>query len=178
MKKLGLIVVLSILAFLLVSCGNDNSTTQTTPVINAPITMTTYEVYDHPTGMGMQEYVVEKEQYNNFEAWQEKEKLIEQLDEYETKTKVWNEQKKKLEEGEFWSEESRIKNYCLDNGYLKCIKITETCLKAGCYKVTIECEDDDFDATELEWDDYDKKHDCKEYNVVVEEEPYKTSSCY
>jgi hypothetical protein len=177
MKKLLTIVILSILAFLLVSCGNDNTTTQITPIINAPVTMTTYEVYDHPTGIQMDEYVIEKEEYDNSKALQ-KQKQIEQLDEYETKTKVWNTQKKKLEEGEFWSEEARIEDYCLENGYLKCIKITETCIKSGCYKVAIECEDYDFDATELEWDDYDKDDECEEYNIVVEEDPYITSSCY
>ena len=178
MKKLLTIVILSILAFLLVSCGNsDNSTTLTQANIQAPVKMVTYEVYDHPTGIQMQEYVIEKEEFDNSKTWQEKQKIIEQLDEYETKTKVWNKQKKKLENSEFWSEEKRIEQYCLEKGYLKCMKFTETCLKDGCHKVSIECEDSKFDPEKLEWDDYNKKYECEEYNIIVEEDAFKKSSC-
>ena len=86
---------------------------------------------------------------------------------------IWDEEKKKKNDGEYWSEEERIEAYCKENGYLKCIPITETCLKDGCHKVTITCEDEKFNPEDLVWDDYDKSEECKKYDIVVEKDVFK-----
>ena len=178
-KKTLLIAALSIFAFLLVSCSNDNSnsnnlnnniqTSLNQASISAPTNMVVYEVASHSNGVKLQEYVVEKPAYDNFKVWQEKTKIKEEMDEYETKKKRWDEQKKEQEDGEYWSEEERIKEYCEENGYLKCITFTETCLDDGCHKVTITCEDAFFEHEKLVYDDFDPEHECEDYEIVVED---------
>lgn len=170
-KKMLLVVALSIFAFLLVSCSNNDNSTNVplTPAsISAPTNMVIYEVEIHPDGVPMQTFTV-KDEYDPFKVWQEKQKLNEDLDEYNTKKALWDKEKKEQEDGKFWSEEDRIKDYCKENGYLKCITIKDTCLEDGCHKVTIECEDSEFDPSKLKWCDYDPDKECEKYNIVVDE---------
>ncbi len=176
LKKMLLVVALSIFAFLLVSCSNSGSNDDSsskaplTPAsISVPTNMIVYEVASHSNGVKLQEYVVEKPVYDNYKAWQEKTKIKEEIDEYETKKKIWDAQKKEQEDGEFWSEEERIEEYCKENGYLKCITMTETCLDDGCHKVTITCEDAFFEPGKLDYDDFDPDDECEEYEIVVED---------
>ena len=169
------------LAFLLVSCGNNAADTSNNNIAGnnavdngisaqdlSKFKMTVYEVESHPTGMPMETYVVEKEEYDPFQAWQEKKKQKEEWDEYNWKKKKWDKEKKDKEDGKYWSEEARIKAYCKENGYLKCIKITETELKDGVHEVKITCEDSDFNPKDLVWDEFDPDEECKDYDVVVE----------
>ena len=164
MKKLLIIAILSILAFTLVGCSD-------TKHIQIPTEqqMQTYVWEHHTTGMPLEQYVI-IENDDQFANWQERTDEINGQKEYMEKTAYWADEKKKLEDGEYWSEEARIEAYCEENGYLHCIGITETCMKDGCYKVTITCEDDDFDVSKLDFDTYKKKYECNDYEVIVDED--------
>ncbi|MBS3122679.1 hypothetical protein J4434_07400 [Candidatus Woesearchaeota archaeon] len=191
--KLLLIILLTVLLSLLISCSNNSNSnynynkdvyqnsgvTTNIPVIkdaslvSASQNMIVYEIETDKKGASMQTYEIESNQYDSFKAWQEKQKIKEELDKYNTMKSIWDEEKKKKNNGEYWSEEDRIKEYCKENGYLKCITITETCLKDGCHKVAITCEDEKFNPENLMWDDYDKDEECKKYDIVVEKDAFK-----
>ena len=128
------LAVLSILAFLLVSCGNTvdsvnnlnngNYVNPEFPDISVPTKMIVYEVNSYPNGEPITKYEIKEEEYDNFKVWEEKKKLKEQFAEYNWKKDAWDKEKQDKKEGKFWNEEARIKAYCKENGYLKCIKIT------------------------------------------------------
>ncbi|MFH1440179.1 MAG: hypothetical protein ABIG89_06425 [Candidatus Woesearchaeota archaeon] len=189
-RKSLYLAVLSILTFLLISCGNNIHDVNNTnfdsssgnnlnngnyvnpdfPDISVPTKMTVYEVNSYPNGVPMQEYAIEEELYDKFKAWEEKKKLKEEWNEYNWKKDAWDKEKKEQDEGTYWNEEARIKAYCRENGYLKCIKITETELKDGSnivHEVKITCKDSNFDPSKLEWDEYDPDKECKKYDVEV-----------
>ncbi|MBT4824288.1 hypothetical protein HN695_02310 [Candidatus Woesearchaeota archaeon] len=173
MKKLGIIVMLSILSFLLISCGNS---VEPTPVVIPDISNFDMDVYvvesENKAGI-MDKYVIEEEVYDNFQAWEEKKKQKEEFEEYEWKIKQWNSEKQGNDYGEYWKEEERIEEYCEENGYLRCMLFTETCLEDGCHKVTVTCEDSVFDPKKLEWDDFNPKYECQDYDIDVTKSVFK-----
>src|SRR3989339_518038 len=107
-----------------------------------------YTVYNN--GYPMDIFVIEKQQ-------ELKSKIL--ADE-----KMYQNFKKSMQikdsEDEIEDEEERIKDYCEDVGYWKCLKIKESCDGDQCYPVKITCTDLSFEAKWLDPNDPNPDNEC------------------
>ncbi|MBI5392874.1 hypothetical protein HZA96_03300 [Candidatus Woesearchaeota archaeon] len=137
---------------------------QTASITSLPINQETksYTVYNN--GYPMDAYVIEKD-------------LSPLLKEQELKNKILSDEKMyqnfkksmqiKNSEDAIEDEEERIKDYCKDVGYWKCLKIKESCDEDQCYPVKIKCTDASFDAKWLDPNDPNPDNECDSYDVDV-----------
>ncbi len=104
----------------------------------------------------------ESEPYvSQYELWKAAANLSEQQAEYRMTRHLWE-----SENDETFSEkeETRIEEYCKEQGFARCMGIDRTCEEDGCHKVTVACDDDNYDEG---LDTYDE---CRRFDVQVDEE--------
>jgi hypothetical protein len=122
-----------------------------------------YTVYNN--GYPMDSYIIEKDLSPLLKEQESKNKIL-------TDEKIYQNFKKSLQikdsDDAIEDEEERIKDYCEDVGYWKCLKIKESCDEDQCYSVKIKCTDASFDAKWLDADDPNPDNECDSYDVDLE----------
>jgi len=153
------VIVTALMFVFLVGCSGEKDITYKMPDNFETQTF----VVDAPDGFPMKVYAieepaVEETNYDRWLAWREK---TEAQDKYAVMRHVW-----KLENELNFNEreEERIEEYCKEYGYARCKDIDRTCEKDGCHRVTVVCDDDNYD------EGIDRYDECRKFDVQVDEE--------
>jgi len=103
----------------------------------------------------------EKNTESNYDRWLAAKEISEQQDKYSMMRHMWEVEH---EENFAEREEERIEEYCKDYGYARCKDIEKTCDDEGCHRVTVECDDDNYNEA------VDKFDECRRFEVQVDHE--------
>ncbi len=158
-KYLMIALILVISAGCSMQPGTDSKADYRMP---ASINPETY-IVDSPDGVPMQTAIITDNvsEQSSYDMWLEWRNKTEQQDKYDMLRHVWeNENAQDFSE----REEDRIEQYCKDYGFERCMGIDRTCEEDGCHRVTVECDDDNYDPG---IDSYDE---CHRFKVTVDED--------
>jgi hypothetical protein len=160
-----IVFLVSFLIGLTVSYLENNTQDNMQNIQSLPLGMTkpkTFTVYNN--GYPMDVYIIEKDNSEQIKMQELKNKIL-------TDEKMYQNFKKSMQikdsADEIEEEEERIKDYCEDVGYWKCLKIKESCDENQCYPVKIKCTDLSFDEKWLDASDSNPDNECDSYDVDV-----------
>ncbi len=123
----------------------------------------TFEIQTN--GYTMNQFTIQK---NNDEEYKNQQLLFKQQQDETASQHYFDVLQKEQKNDPKKNEQDRIKKYCLESGYFKCIKITETCDKDQCYSVNITCTDNNFDVKWLDKNDPTPDEECHSYHVEID----------
>jgi len=124
-----------------------------------------YETYSYEVdiidGYKAEVYIIEddEEYVSNFDLWLQAKEKNEQADKYRMIRHLYDSEN---EDNFAEREEERIEDYCKDYGYERCMDIDRTCEEDGCHKVSVVCDDDNYD------EGIDRYDECRKFDVQVE----------
>lgn len=97
----------------------------------------------------------------NYDRWLAYQTNYEQKAKYDAMRDQWEAEN---EENFPQREQDRIEEYCKNYGLAYCMNIDKTCNEDGCYKVTVDCDDDSYD------EGIDDLDECRRFEVYVEKQ--------